>query len=77
VRPVLDKPLVPRRASYRAAYASGSDFGDRALKREGYGIVRVDTAEQQAVLECWRWDTEPASGGEYPGFPVTVALDRA
>jgi alkaline phosphatase D len=64
-------------ADYRAAYpGTGNDFGDRTLKNEGYGIVRVDPAQHHIILECWRWDTPVPGGSQYPGFPVTVPYEH-
>lgn len=67
------------RAQYRAAYpAKDFSLGDRALKKEGYGLVRVDHAERRFRLECWPWDTDPAnpSAEQYPGWPYEVSFDR-
>jgi alkaline phosphatase D len=68
------------RADYQAAYPNlGGNFGDRALKNEGYGIVRVDPTERRFVIGCWRWDSDPGAPGatQYPGFPHTVGFDEA
>jgi len=41
-------------AQFRAAYPTGpTEVGDRVLKREGYGIVRVDGARREFIIECW------------------------
>lgn len=49
-------------------------INDRALKAEGYGIVRFDHQAEQCTFECWRWDKGPASGpaGQYPGWPYSL-----
>ena len=60
-------------ASYRAGYpGTNQTLGDRALKSEGYGILRVDKAGARFVLEAWPWQTDPATGSQFPGWPVTV-----
>jgi hypothetical protein len=40
-------------ADYRKGYPTGQGLGDQTLKREGYGIVRVDIRAAEFVLECW------------------------
>jgi alkaline phosphatase D len=67
-------PVITQ-AQYVAAYGTSShNFGDRNLKNEGYGVVRVEPARQRFVLECWRWDTDPTSPGavQFPGWPQVV-----
>jgi alkaline phosphatase D len=67
-------PVITQ-AQYVAAYGTSShNFGDRDLKNEGYGIVRVEPASQRFVLECWRWDTDPTSpdAAQFPGWPQVV-----
>ena len=65
------------RAHYRTGYLAGSELGDRNLKREGYGIVRVNAAERRFVLECWPWHADPLSGDatQYAGFPYAGDFD--
>jgi alkaline phosphatase D len=54
----------------------GQGLGDRRLKSEGYGIVRVDFRARQYVLECWRWDADAKSpGGQFDGWPYTLKFD--
>lgn len=57
-------------------HSTGRDqiIADRALKSEGYGIVRVDHNAAKYDLECWRWNKGPESGadGQYSGWPVHV-----
>lgn len=69
------QPRVSR-AAFSAEYP-GSDLGDRNLKREGYGIARIDPAARTVVLECWPWNVDPAREGaaQYPGFPVELSVD--
>ena len=61
-------PLV----SWSALNAAGGtrDVGDEAIKRDGYGIVRVRPALQTFEIDCL-----PANGGpQYPGWPVFVPI---
>jgi len=48
----------------------GKFLADRELKSEGYGLVRVNHAEQKFVLECWEWNTDPETGRQFAGWPV-------
>ncbi|HVK23172.1 MAG TPA: alkaline phosphatase D family protein [Actinokineospora sp.] len=67
-------------AQYIAAYGSGGRYiYDRALKREGYGIVTVDPVTDKYVLECWSWDTDPTATGatQFTGFPYTLPFNQA
>jgi alkaline phosphatase D len=63
---------------FRRAYKSGQALGDRGLKREGYGVVRVDRAEQRFVLECWPWHVDPAAPGaqQFKGFPFVLPFSE-
>jgi alkaline phosphatase D len=57
------------KAVFRAARRGGNpELGDRDLKRDGYGLVRVDKARRQFVIECWPWD----GGGQFPGWPYRL-----
>jgi alkaline phosphatase D len=66
-------------AEYRTGYATGQGLGDRELKREGYGIARVDPKAREFVLECWPWDVDPRATGaaQFAGWPVRVRFDEA
>lgn len=61
-------------ARYRQGYPAGQGLGDRALKRDGYGLVRVNRASRAFRLESWGWDVDPLASGAQPfdGWPVTV-----
>jgi alkaline phosphatase D len=65
------------RAHFRTVHRGGSDLGDRRLKREGYGIVRIDPVQRHFVLECWPWNIDPRAPGAVPyaGFPVAAPFD--
>jgi alkaline phosphatase D len=57
------------KAAFRAARKGRSgELGDRQRKREGYGLVRVDKARRQFVIECWPWD----GGPQFPGWPYRL-----
>lgn len=47
----------------------GNFIADRSLKSEGYGLVRVDHAARQFVMECWSWDSDPATDRQFDGWP--------
>jgi alkaline phosphatase D len=66
------------RADYETAYPTlGGNFGDRNLKNEGYGIIRIHPTTRNCTIECWRWDhTLSAGNSQYPGFPHTFTLDE-
>lgn len=53
-----------------------NDVHYRVLKREGYGIVRVDKVHKRHRIECWPWDVDPTAAGaaQYAGWPYTVAF---
>ena len=57
------------KAAFRAARKGrNAELGDRGRKREGYGLVRVDKAGRQFVIECWPWD----GGEQFPGWPYRL-----
>lgn len=60
-------------AEWRAAYGS-NDLGDRALKEEGYGLLKVDLVNRRHILEAWRWDVNPSAAGAapMPGWPYAL-----
>ena len=58
----------------------GQSINYRDLKREGYGIVRVNHKANEFIIECWPWNTDPASSNatQFPGWPFRLpfsALD--
>jgi alkaline phosphatase D len=62
-------------ADYRQSYpGTGQGLGDQTLKREGYGIVRVDTRAAEFVLECWPWQVDPTEhkAQQFSGWPIRV-----
>jgi alkaline phosphatase D len=69
-------PRVTRAAFRAARPGRGNELGDRALKREGYGIVRVDKAAGEFLIECWPWDAG-AAGEQFPGWPYRLRFSDA
>jgi alkaline phosphatase D len=71
-------PKVTQQEYLDAYGASSHNFGDRALKNEGFGVLRIDRAHRKFVMECWRWDVDPTDPGarQFPGWPVTVGFDQ-
>ena len=56
-------------AAFRAAKRGrNAELGDRRRNREGYGLVRVDKAGRQFVIECWPWD----GGPQFDGWPYRL-----
>jgi alkaline phosphatase D len=43
-------------AEFREHHPDSNGFGDRALKNEGYGILRVDKQSRKFTFEAWRWE---------------------
>ena len=59
--------------SWNALNAAGGtrDVGDEAIKRDGFGVVRVRPALQSFEIDCY-----PANGGaQYPGWPIFMPFD--
>jgi alkaline phosphatase D len=57
------------KAAFRAARRGrNAELGDRGRKREGYGLVRVDKANRQFVIECRPWD----GGPQFEGWPYKL-----
>ena len=51
----------------------GQGLGDRKLKSEGYGIIRVNRKQQEFVLECWPWNT---NARQFEGWPVRIPWNK-
>ncbi|WP_164974764.1 alkaline phosphatase D family protein [Halegenticoccus tardaugens] len=63
--------------AYRGRRAgSGRTIRDRRLKREGYGVVRVDHENRRCRLECWPWDEDPTESAarQFDGWPHEFSL---
>ena len=56
----------------------GQGLGDKRLKSEGYGIVRVLRDEAAFVIECWPEEVDPASPGarQYEGWPYHLPFGQ-
>lgn len=54
----------------------GNFLDDRALKSEGYGIVRVNHKMQYFELECWPWDVDPDKGEQFEGWPYVSPFEK-
>jgi alkaline phosphatase D len=66
-------------ARYRQGHATGQALGDRTLKRDGYGLLRVNRASSEFRLEAWGWNVDPLAPGSAPfaGWPVRVPFSAA
>ncbi|SCL25392.1 alkaline phosphatase D [Micromonospora pallida] len=66
-------------AEYRTGYPTGQGLGDRSLKQEGYGILRVDPDRREFVFEAWPWDDDPGDPRtrQITGWPVRLPFDQA
>jgi len=53
-------------------------LGDRNLKSEGYGIIRIDRTARKFVIECWPWAVDPQAPGaqQFEGWPFTLKFDE-
>jgi len=61
------------------AYANPEDRRDERKRGDGYGIARFDFARDTITFECWpRFAVVGPDGAarQYPGWPVTVPLER-
>jgi alkaline phosphatase D len=64
-------------AEFREHHPDSNGFGDRGLKSEGYGILRIDPEAREYTFEAWRWDSDPTAVGaeQYPGWPYVLSFD--
>ncbi|MGH3481624.1 MAG: alkaline phosphatase D family protein [Nocardioidaceae bacterium] len=64
-------------AEFREHHPDSNGFGDRGLKSEGYGILRIDPEAREYTFEAWRWDSDPtdAAAEQYPGWPYVLSFD--
>jgi alkaline phosphatase D len=61
-------------ATFRSHHPAGDhDLGDRSLKGEGFGLVRVDKAGRAFELECWQHDGR----AQFPGWPYRLPFAEA
>ncbi|WP_435156965.1 alkaline phosphatase D family protein [Haladaptatus sp. DFWS20] len=61
----------------RRKTGTSNHIGDRRLKREGYGIVRVNHETDEFVIECWPYDETPTTHNprQFPGWPYRLRFD--
>jgi hypothetical protein len=59
------------------AYANPEDIQDEKKRADGYGIARFNKTKREIVFECWpRFsDTHQGEAGQFPGWPVKIAMD--
>jgi len=55
------------------------DFGDQALKEDGYGLLKIDLANRRYTFEAWRCNVDRARAGASPGpgWPYVLSFDDA
>lgn len=53
-----------------------NNLGDRRLKSEGYGIIRVNAHDY--VIECWPWNVNPTTVGakQFAGWPYRLPFTQ-
>jgi hypothetical protein len=58
------------------AYANPPEIQDERQRADGYGLARFNKATRQITFECWpRFPNADGSRTQFPGWPVTVAMD--
>ncbi|WP_101298358.1 alkaline phosphatase D family protein [Halegenticoccus soli] len=63
--------------AYRRRRERGQAIGNRELKREGYGLVRIDRENEQCLIECWPWNGDPTDAAEqFPGWPFELPFEE-
>ncbi|MFL6049402.1 MAG: alkaline phosphatase D family protein, partial [Gaiellales bacterium] len=59
----IANPRVTFKA-FRAAYpGTQQHLGDPALKRDGYGLLRIDKTNKRYIIECWPSAVDPTASG--------------
>jgi len=48
-----------------------AELHDRA---PGYGIVKLKKSDKTITMECWSRYENPATGKQYPGWPITISM---
>lgn len=72
----IANPQISFREYRKHRTGRSQDMQDRALKSEGYGILRIDRDSRRFVFECWKWNGGPSDpGGQYSGWPQTLSFD--
>ncbi|WP_440874117.1 alkaline phosphatase D family protein [Thalassotalea sp. PLHSN55] len=67
-------PKVSHQEFHDGNTSWGKFLADNRIKTEGYGIVKVDHHQKKYRLECWSWDTNPATGQQFEGWPIDVSF---
>ncbi|WP_227355902.1 alkaline phosphatase D family protein [Haladaptatus salinisoli] len=71
-------PKLTLRA-YRERYGTqGQAISRRSLKREGYGIVRIDHETERCRIECWPWHEDPTdrTARQFSDWPYKLSFDE-
>ncbi len=66
--------------TFRATYpGTQQHLGDQTLKRDGYGVLRIDKTNARHIIECWPSTTDPTAPGaaQHPGWPYTLPFASA
>lgn len=58
------------------AYANPPDIQNERQRADGYGLARFNKTTRQITFECWpRFPNADGSRTQFPGWPITVAMD--
>ncbi|MBE9189114.1 alkaline phosphatase D family protein [Gloeocapsopsis crepidinum LEGE 06123] len=69
-------PKITQKYHVDNSFSKSRNLGDRRLKSEGYGIIRVNANEY--AIECWSWDIDPTSTNakQFPGWPYRLPFTQ-
>lgn len=69
-------PKITQKYHVDNSSSKSRNVGDRKLKSEGYGIIRVNANEY--VIECWPWNVDPTSKNakQFPGWPYRLPFTQ-
>ncbi|AFZ32396.1 hypothetical protein Glo7428_3942 [Gloeocapsa sp. PCC 7428] len=69
-------PKITQKYYVDNSSSNSRNVGDRKLKSEGYGIIRVRANEY--AIECWPWNVDPtaASAKQFPGWPYRLPFTQ-
>ncbi len=59
------------------AYANPENIQNEQQRADGYGLIRFDKKSRKTTFECWPRFSKVSEGdkAQFPGWPVTIALD--
>ncbi|ADG69599.1 hypothetical protein Plim_3787 [Planctopirus limnophila DSM 3776] len=59
------------------AYANPENIQNEQQRADGYGLIRFDKKSRKITFECWPRFSKVSEGdkAQFPGWPVTIALD--